>query len=186
MRICMKVLLIALVFSFAIGILSQSPEFLMRLYPNDNQAIGTTATYFGILATIISPVLFFVTFYFIGKKPETLGEFYSCLLSFFLGNWIGLAFGGFLGTVLSIYDLPSEVVAYILMGSFAGSLFSSSFFVGFSALAVSYIIKKSKKPNNAEAQPEHFSLFCNLYRLFRIHKCFRTEATEPFFHGSGK
>jgi hypothetical protein len=93
MKIYPRVLLIALAFLFAIGILMHSPEFAMRFYPNDNQAIGTTVTYLGVLGTIISPVLLFVKFYFIGKKPETLGEFYSCLLSFFLGNWIGLAFG---------------------------------------------------------------------------------------------
>jgi hypothetical protein len=153
MKIYYRTLLIALAFSFAIGILSHVTTFLTRLYPypNDYQAIATNSLYFSIIGMIISPVLLFVTFYYIGKKPETIGEFYSQLLSFFIGNLIGFALGNFLGTFLTVIEMPFEYVAYLFLFSFAGSPFSSSFFVGFSALAISYIIRKSKKPNDAQA-----------------------------------
>jgi hypothetical protein len=153
MKIYYRTLLIALAFSFAIGILSHGAMFLTRLYPypNDYQAIATNSLFLSIIGMIISPVLLFVTFYFIGKKPETIGEFYSHLLSFFVGNLIGFAVGNFLGTFLTVVEMPFEYVVYMLLFSFVGSPFSSSFFVGFSALAIGYIIRKSKKPNDAQA-----------------------------------
>jgi hypothetical protein len=50
--------------------------------------------------------------------------------------------------------MPFEYVVYMLLFSFVGSPFSSSFFVGFSALAISYIIRKNKKPKETPTQHE--------------------------------
>lgn len=144
MKIYLRVLLIAFAFSFALGILSNALWFTMRFFPTDNQAVATAAKVFGVLSTIISPLLLFVTFYFIGKKPETKGEFYSHLLSFFLGNWIGLGVGSFIGTVSTMYSTPFDFMVYVLLSNLGGNLFPYSFFVGFSALAISYIIKKNR------------------------------------------
>jgi hypothetical protein len=151
MKIYYRTFLIALAFSVLVGIFSHASILLASLNPDDFQPMAMNSIFLGIIAPIISPVLLFVTFYFIGKKPETIGELYSHLLSFFVGNLIGLAVGNFLGTYLTVIGMPFEYVAYLFLFSFVGSPFSSSFFVGFSALAISYIIKKNKKPNNAQA-----------------------------------
>ncbi len=154
MRIDFRTFLIALAFSFVIGIFPHFTTLLTRLYPPDIQGIAMNSIYFSVIGTIINPVLLFFTFYFIGKKPENIGEFYSHLLSFFIGNMIGFGIGNFLGTFLVVIEMPFEYLVYVLLFGFLNAPISSRFFVGFSALAMSYIIKKNKKPNETPAQPE--------------------------------
>ena len=145
-KIQVKVLTIALIFPLILSFVSAS--FLMKYMDFD----VFTRIYFpfiGILRWIISPLLIFVTFYFIGKEIDTTKKFWSYLFSFFLGNCLGFTFG------VIVMFLFSDFVDYAhiwylvatLVGTFIGSLFSYSFFVGFCALATSYILKKGQTEN---------------------------------------
>ena len=104
-----------------------------------------------MLNPIVSPLLVFVSFYFIGKKIQTNTEFYSYILSFFIGNAIGYTFGSSIIIMLIQTIIPMTPLAIVarVVGNFVGSLFSTSFFVGFSALALSYIIKRNQTPSKS-------------------------------------
>ena len=100
----------------------------------------------GILRWIISPLLVFVSFYFIGKRIDTTRIFWSYLFSFFLGNWAGSTFGFILMFLFADFVNYTNLVFLVtsILSTFLGSLFSYTFFVGFCAMATSYIIKKGR------------------------------------------
>ena len=142
-KIHVKVLTIAFVFSIILSFFVPS----INLSFMDAELYYTSYYYFGVIRWIISPFLVFVTFYFIGKRIDSTKEFWSYLLSFFIGNFSGTTFGFFVVIMSLFYGNHFPIINLIasLIGTFVGSLFSSNFFVGFSALATSYIIKKGHK-----------------------------------------
>ncbi len=143
MKITPRVLAIAFALSTAIGVLSDSHYYFELIY-REPQAMSIVSTIVGILSFLVNPVFVFVTFYFIGKRIQTNGEFYSHLLSFFLGNAAGFTVGTLIIWLLvrTVIQLDTLSVVMSVLGGFFYSLFSLSFFVGFSALALSYIIRK--------------------------------------------
>ena len=155
MKINPTVLIVAFALSTVFGVLSNSylieSSNLMRAIENNIFPLTTEPTSLPTLVLmlnpIVSPLLVFVSFYFIGKKIQTNTEFYSYFLSFFLGNAIGYTFGSSIIIMLIQTIIPMTTLAIVarVVGTFVGSLFSSSFFVGLSALSLSYIIKKSQK-----------------------------------------
>jgi hypothetical protein len=153
MKINIKVLIIALVFSVPLGILANSLYVVAAINP-DMDTILIINNVVRSLGFFVDPVLLFVILYLIGKKAETLTDFYSYLLSFFLGNWIGFAITSF--AINTLLHSPSSLTPIIAVGLFLSSLpttlFRESFFVGFSALAFGYIrIKKHAKNNVVES-----------------------------------
>jgi hypothetical protein len=143
MKIHPRVLTIAFVLSTIVGILSNSSYYLEMIY-TEPQAMGIMLTIIGILSTLVNPLIVFVAFYSVGKGIQTNGEFYSDLLSLFAGNAAGFTFGTLIIWMLvrTVISLDTLSVVLRVVGGFFYSLFSLSFFVGFSALALSYIIKK--------------------------------------------
>lgn len=145
MKIHPRVLIIAFALSTVIGVLSNSYSYL-TLILTETQAAIVGGLIVGTLSVIVNPLLFFASFYFIGRRIETNLEFYSYLLSLFLGNAIGLTFGHFVSVMVAqtFFPVPFIVNVITVLAVFVTSLFSLSFFVGFSALALSYIIKKKQ------------------------------------------
>ena len=147
MKIHPRVLIIAFALSTVIGALSNTYFYLASIFytePYESSAANFTVN---MLSLLVNPLLIFVISYFIGKRIKTNVELYSSILSLFLGNAIGLTFGHFV-TIIVAQDLfhlyPSLVDGRSVLAIFASSLFPPSFFVGFSALALGYIIKKKQ------------------------------------------
>ncbi len=149
MKIKAKVLIAAFIFAFILGVLSESAQYLAMLHMTiySQAAINVVVS---IVSAIVNPLLLFITFYFMGKKTETINDFYSYLFSFFLGNWIGLTLGHSitLAVVLTAFSSVSAVgIGFTILAWLWSSLLSYSFFVGCSALAIGCIV--SKKAVNA-------------------------------------
>lgn len=148
-KIQVKVLAIAIIFSLVLSLISTS--FVMQFMNYD----VFTRDYFyliSVLRWIISPLLIFVTFYFIGKRIDTTKKFWSYLFSFFLGNCFGSTFGTIVTFIFSDFVDYTQIWYLVarLVGTFIGSLFSYAFFVGFCALATSYITRKGQTENVGE------------------------------------
>ena len=142
-RIQVKVFIAAFAFALVIGFLSNLPGFL--IYLGVNWAIGTSI-FITIPRFIVNPLLLFVYFYFTGRRIGRLKDFYSTVFSFFLGTWIGLVIVSILthvGFQLSS-SMPFVWQIAVFLGYFVTSLLSHSFFVGLSALAFGYAIKKNQ------------------------------------------
>ncbi len=104
-RIYPKVLAIAFALSTLVGVLYNIPFYVELIYP-EPQAMVILGLIASVLSFVVNPLLMFVTFYFIGKRIETNNDFYSYLLSFFLGNLIGLTFGAFFISILQMQIIP--------------------------------------------------------------------------------
>lgn len=144
MKIKAKVLIVAFTFAFIIGVLSESIQYMGMLHTTVDSLVAIN-TIVSTIREIVSPLLLFITFYFMGKKAETINDLYSNLFSFFLGNWIGLTIGHSitLAVVLTAFSNVSAVgIGFTILGWLGSSLFSYSFFVGCSALAISYIVNR--------------------------------------------
>jgi len=147
MRIYPIVLIVAFALSTVIGALSNTYFYLASIYYTEPYGSSAANFIVNMLSLIVNPLLLFIIFYSVGKRIETNMEFYSSILSLFLGNAIGLTFGHFV-TIIVAQDLfhiyPYVVDGRTVLAVFASSLFPLSFFVGFSALALGYIIKKKQ------------------------------------------
>jgi hypothetical protein len=139
-KIHVKVLTIAFAFSTIFSF------FVPSIYLTfvEAELYATSHYYFAVIRWIISPFLLFVTFYLIGKRIDSTKEFWSHILSFFIGNFSGTTFGFFVVYMSLHYGnhFPTINLVAGLIGTFVGSLFSTNFFVGFCALATSYITRK--------------------------------------------
>jgi hypothetical protein len=147
LKIQLKALLVAFIFAIAINVINfiqvYSPFYL------EPEAFRLVTLFLSILRTIISPFLFFIAFYYIGKKIISAKEFWSHILSLFIGNIIGLTFSPNIILTLLQIGAPNSTITIIdlvsILGYFLFSLFSYNFFVGFSALASNYIIRKTQE-----------------------------------------
>ena len=158
-RIYSIAIIAAFVLSIVLGVLSRSYNYLVVValeQASIDQIPNPTYAFVLLLQVLVNPLLFFVSFFIIGRKVETIKQFYYCLLSLFAGNAIGLTVGSTIMSILTSTALHNStalhtdsVIAVVAMtvGTLLGSLISHSFFVGFSALAFSYIIKRNQKPS---------------------------------------
>lgn len=93
---------------------------------------------------IISPFLLFASFYHIGRNIDLASDFLSVLVSLFIGSWVGQLIGGLLIfqyiSQASFGSAPYTLLQYLWAVVYSG--FSLEFFVGFTALAMAYIVKK--------------------------------------------
>ncbi len=76
MKIKAKVLIAAFIFAFILGVLSESAQYLAMLHMTIYSQAATTV-FISIVSAIVNPLLLFITFYFMGKKAETINDFYS-------------------------------------------------------------------------------------------------------------
>jgi hypothetical protein len=93
---------------------------------------------------IISPFLLFACFYFIGGNIDLASDFLSVLLSLFIGSWTGQLIGGlliFCYISQALFGSAPYTMWQYLWAVFH-SAFSLEFFVGFTALAMAYIMRK--------------------------------------------
>lgn len=150
MKIQLKILSIAFIFKIAINVISFTYVYLPFYSANEPETYMLVTVFRSIIGIIISPFLFFIVFYFLGKKIESGKDFWSYVLSLFIGNVIGLVFSPNIILTLIQIGTPSSGTTVInlvfsILGYFVSSLVSYNFFVGFSALASNYIIRKTQE-----------------------------------------
>ena len=138
-RIHFNTLIIALGLSTVLGFLSNVFATLVETEPQVFAMIGLIVN---LITIIVGLPLYFSSFYLIGKRIETTIDFYSHLLSLFIGNTIGRTLGHFITVAIMLTIFPFNPNAITVLTVVVISLFSPSFFVGFSGLALGYIIKK--------------------------------------------
>jgi len=141
-----KVFLVALPFSLAIGVFSNIFIYLVRL---DLEPVlySWVMLSIDVVRFFVSPLVLFASFYLLGRNIDLIAEFPSILVPLFLGSWIGHLIGYFSLVFLCI-SLYAETLNFTswnyLYYSWAAvsKALSLEFFVGFTALATSYIVKK--------------------------------------------
>jgi hypothetical protein len=142
MKVNLKVFLVAFVFSFIVNIPSYASTLLIRtLNPGMWNLIFFSTN---VISFILSPLLLFVSFYLIGRNIELASDFPSVLVSLFIGSWVGQLIGGLLifwCVSIALFASTSYILLQCLWGVFSFA-FSFEFFVGFTALAMAYIVKK--------------------------------------------
>ena len=139
-----KIFTVALTFSFVVGALSHRMLYLGVLHLS-SQMFDWLWSLIGVGSFIISPLLLFASFYLIGRNIDLASDFLSVLVPLFIGSWAGQLIGR-LG--ISWYIIVSQgwesapsTLFGLLWVSFTMA-FSFEFFVGFTALATAYIVKK--------------------------------------------
>jgi hypothetical protein len=143
MKFNWKVFAVAFMFSFVVRALLYSFSYLL-LHISGPQMSVWLVPLFEVGTFIISPFLLFASFYLIGRKIDLVSNFPSVLVSLFIGSWIGQLIGSLL-LFLNTSTGSIESAAYVLwqyLWVVVYSMFSTEFFVGFTALSVAYIIKK--------------------------------------------
>jgi hypothetical protein len=95
-----------------------------------------------VVSFILSPLLLFASFYFIGRNIDLASDFLSVLVSLFVGSLAGRSIGYF-SLYADSYVVPSSFLEFLWLGlELLCIAFSLEFFVGFTALAMAYIVKK--------------------------------------------
>jgi hypothetical protein len=140
-----KVFAVALMFSFVIGALSSGNSFLYLIWLKvSSQMFDWLSFLFRVGSFIISPLLLFASFYLMGRNIDLASDFLSVLLSLFIGSWVGQLIGGlpiFWYVSQALFASASYTLLPYLWAVFCFA-FSLEFFVGFTALAMAYIVKK--------------------------------------------
>ncbi len=144
MKFNWKVFTVALIFSLVVGVLSHSFLYLVLLHLSQ-QMLDWLYYPITAISFIISPLLLFTSFYLIGRKIDLASDFLSVLVPLFTGSWAGQLIGG-LGIhwyiiVSQGWESSPSTLSGVLWVGFI-SAFSPEFFVGFTALAMAYIVKK--------------------------------------------
>ena len=148
MKIQLKVFLVALIFAIILGVLASSQIFFIFSFDLYQEMYIIFSFIFSMIRIIISPVLVFLIFYYyIGKGLETAKDFWQYIFSLFLGNVIGYTISRSVLFVLYPLVTPFAEINFIglfsnILSYFAVSVFSYTFFVGFCALATSFIVRK--------------------------------------------
>ena len=144
MKFNWTVFTVALIFSFVVNALSHSYFYLGTLHLSP-QTFNWLWRLITVGSFIISPLLLFASFYLIGRNIDLASDFLSVLVPLFIGSWAGQLIGR-LG--ISWYIIVSQgwesapsTLFGLLWVSFTMA-FSFEFFVGFTALATAYIVKK--------------------------------------------
>ncbi len=143
MKLNWTVFAVALMFSFVVGALSHSLLYLYSLNLSP-QTVDWLLSLIEAGRFIISPFLLFASFYLIGRNIDLASDFLSVLVPLFIGSWAGQLIGGlliFLYISQALFGSASYTLLQYLWAVFY-SAFSLEFFVGFTALAVAYIVKK--------------------------------------------
>lgn len=95
-----------------------------------------------VVSFILSPLLLFASFYLIGRNIDLASDFLSVLVSLFIGSLAGRLIGYFF-LYADSYAAPSSFLEFLWLGlELLYVAFSLEFFVGFTALAMAYIVKK--------------------------------------------
>jgi hypothetical protein len=94
---------------------------------------------FEVGSFIISPFLLFVSFYLIGRNIDLVSDFRSVIVFLFIGSWAGQLIGSLF---LFLYTFPAVYALWQYLWTVVYYAFSLEFFVGFTALAVAYVMKK--------------------------------------------
>jgi hypothetical protein len=139
-----KVFTVALTFSFVVNALLHSYFYLVTLHLSP-QTFNWLWSLIEVGKFIISPVLLFASFYLIGRNIDLASDFLSVLVPLFIGSWAGQLIGGvgiswYIMVSLGWGSTPSTLFGALLVGFTIA--FSFEFFVGFTALATAYIVKK--------------------------------------------
>jgi len=139
---------VALIFSFVVGALSHGMFYLGQLHLSP-QMFDWLWSLIGVGSFIISPLLLFTSFYLMGRNIDLASDFLPVVLPLFLGSWAGQLIGGlgilwYISLSLGWEYAPSTLLSTLLRVLWAGFTiaFSFEFFVGFTALATAYIVKK--------------------------------------------
>jgi hypothetical protein len=95
-----------------------------------------------VISFIISPLLLFASFYLIGRNIDLTSDFPLILVPLFVGNLAGRLVGYFF-LYAGSYTVPSDLLQFLWFClSLLHIAFSLEFFVGFTALAIAYVMKK--------------------------------------------
>ena len=135
---------VALIFSFVVGALSHRMFYLGQLHLSP-QMYNWLWSLIGVGSFIISPLLLFASFYLIGRNIDLASDFLSVLVPLLIGSWAGqligrLGISWYIIVSLGWESAPSTLFEYLWVGFTMA--FSFEFFVGFTALATAYIVKK--------------------------------------------
>ncbi|MDH5793903.1 MAG: hypothetical protein OEZ18_05010 [Candidatus Bathyarchaeota archaeon] len=144
MKFNWTVFTVALIFSFVVNALSHSYFYLGTLHLSP-QTFNWLWRLITVGSFIISPLLLFASFYLIGRNIDLASDFLSVLVPLFIGSWAGQLIGrlGILWYIivsLGWESAPSTLFGFLWVGFTMA--FSFEFFVGFTALATAYIVKK--------------------------------------------
>jgi len=134
------ILLVALIFSLALGaVQGYSAGLPIRLYEQDVPivTIGTYLAVISLIRTAINPFLIFIGFYLVGRKIDLKANLGLSILSLIAGASIG----GFVG--YAVTTLIMNPLVELLVGAAGYSTgFYQIFFVAFTALAIAHLRKK--------------------------------------------
>jgi len=140
-----RIFVIAFVFALVIGVLSNSFQFLYRMFDFSPEVYGWITFTIGVVTFFVSPVLLFASFYLTGQKIDLAAEFLSVVVPLFLGSWAGHVIGYFsLQYIYMVQYGGTYVGPWALWWVWYAfrTAFSFEFFVGFAALAMAYISRK--------------------------------------------
>lgn len=145
MRFLWKIFGFALTLSLASGVLAHSSLIWSHMI-RDVSIMIWFPFIISILTFFVNQVLVFGVFYLLGGEVNLTAEFMPVVVSLFLGCW--------LGNVTSYFSIQ-----FISLATFGGSLagpwlllflwyffrmaFSGDFFVGFTALSIAHLTKKT-------------------------------------------
>jgi hypothetical protein len=140
MKLNWKVFAVAFVFSFVITVPSYASTILIRTLNHEMWDLVVFST--DVISFILSPLLLFASFYLIGRNIDLVSDFPSVLVPLFVASLAGRLVG-YLSLYAGSYSAPSTLLEFLWCGlSLLRTAFSLEFFVGFTALAVAYIVKK--------------------------------------------
>ena len=145
-----KVFLVAFALSFVLrAVLPSISSNLTRMLDHEMWDSVLFSTH--VVSFVLSPLLLFASFYLIGRNIDLASDFLSVLVSLFVGCFAG-RFIGFL--VLSEVSNVLPPAPYTLLLFFEYGFdylimaFSLEFFVGFTAIAMAYIVKKELRASS--------------------------------------
>jgi len=135
---------VAFVFSFVLrAVLPFISSNLLRTLNHEMWDLVVFST--NVISFILSPLLLFASFYLIGRNIDLISDFPSVLVPLFVASLAGRLVG-FLLLYAGSYVLvpaPPTLLQFCEYGlNYLYMAFSYEFFVGFTALAVAYIVKK--------------------------------------------
>ncbi len=144
LKINWKVFTVAFIFSFVAGALPHSYFYLASLHLSP-QTFNWLWSLIEVGMFIISPLLLFASFYLIGRNIDLASDFLSVVVPLFIGSWAGQLIGRlgtswYISVSLGWESAPSTLVGFAWAA--LHEAFSFEFFVGFTALAMAYIVKK--------------------------------------------
>lgn len=140
---------VAFAFSFVVDAISNSSILVDRVLSLSSEKFVWAVYFINVVSFIVSPFLLFASFYLIGRDIDLASDFLSVLVPLFLGSWAGHLIGYFslafcyMSLYAGPYFAPTALLQFLWTGWTGFTMaFSLEFFVGFTALAIAYIVKK--------------------------------------------